>query len=166
MKLSPWSVWAGTDGMAANAAATFAQRVERWGYSALWIPEAIGRDPLVHAAWLLANTERLILATGIANIYARDATAMAAGQITLAEQSGGRFLLGLGVSHAPMVEGRGHHYGKPVASMQAYLRAMKEAPSIAPNRYRRARRILAYRASCRRPWPKEICLRPTPSLVS
>jgi len=129
--------------MTAAAAAAFAQRAERWGYSALWIPEAIGRDPLVHAAWLLANTKRLILATGIANIYARDATAMAAGQITLAEQSGGRFLLGLGVSHAPMVEGRGHHYGKPVASMRAYLQAMKEAPSIAPKPAERPLTVLA-----------------------
>jgi len=73
------------------------------------------------------------VATGIANIYARDAMAMASGQRALAEQSGGRFLLGVGVSHRPMVEGlRGHAYGKPVATMRAYLQAMREAPYGAP----------------------------------
>jgi probable F420-dependent oxidoreductase len=73
-----------------------------------------------------------VVATGIASIYARDANAMAAAQRTLAEQSGGRFLLGLGVSHAPMVEGvRGHEYGKPVATMRAYLERMRQAPYAA-----------------------------------
>jgi probable F420-dependent oxidoreductase len=114
--------------MIAPDAAAFARRVEEMGYSALWLPEAVGRDPFAHGALLLEATDRLILATGIASIYARDANAMAAAQKTLAEQSGGRFLLGLGVSHAPMVEGvRGHRYGKPVATMRAYLDRMDKA---------------------------------------
>ena len=126
MQLGKLGVWQFTDGMTAAEAAGFAQRVEKWGYSALWIPEATGREPFAHAAWLLANTQKLIIATGIANIYARDARASLSGQNTLAEQSGGRFLLGLGVSHAPLVEGlRGHSYGRPVATMRAYLEAMK-----------------------------------------
>jgi probable F420-dependent oxidoreductase len=88
---------------------------------------------LVLSSWLLFHTKRLIVATGIANIYARDAMAMAGGQRTLAEQSDGRFLLGVGVSHRPTVEGvRGHAYGKPVATMRAYLQAMREAPYGAP----------------------------------
>ena len=99
----------------------------------LWLPESRGRNALVHSSWLLANTQKLIVATGIANIYARDPMAMANGQRALAEQSGGRFLLGVGVSHRPMVEGlRGHTYGKPVATMRAYLQAMREAPYQAP----------------------------------
>ena len=57
---------------------------------------------MVHSSWLLANTTKLIVAPGIANIYARDPMAMANGQRALAEQSGGRFLLGLGVSHVPV----------------------------------------------------------------
>jgi len=126
MQLGKLGVWQFTDGMTAAEAAAFAQRVENWGYGALWIPEATGREPFAHAAWLLANTKKLIVATGIANIYARDARASVSGQNTLAEQSGGRFLLGLGVSHAPLVEGvRGHSYGAPVATMKAYLEAMK-----------------------------------------
>ncbi len=126
MKLGKRAVWAPTDGFNAADAANFAQRVEDWGYSALWIPEALGREPMAQASWLLANTERLIVATGIASIYARDAVASRLAQITLNEQSGGRFLMGLGVSHRPFVEAvRGHEYTSPVAAMRAYLEAMK-----------------------------------------
>src|SRR6202048_2883644 len=133
MELGKLGVWMSMDSMTAAAAAGCAKRVEAWGYAALWIPESRGRNALVHSSWLLANTQRLIVATGIANIYARDAMAMANGQRSLAEQSGGRFLLGVGVSHRPMVESlRGHSYGKPVATMRAYLQAMREAPYQAP----------------------------------
>jgi len=135
MELGKVGVWSFPDRLPAPEAARFAQRVEALGYSALWLPEAVGRDPFASAAWLLANTENLVLATGIASIYARDANAMKAAQMTLAEQSGGRFLLGLGVSHAPMVEMvRGHSYGKPVATMRAYLERMDQAPyaAVAP----------------------------------
>ena len=129
MDLGRLGVWFFTDGMPAPEAAEFARRVEALGYSALWTPEAVGREPFAHAGYLLANTERLVVATGIASIYARDAVTAAQGQRTLAEQSGGRFLLGLGVSHAPMVEGvRGHAYGRPVATMRDYLERMAKAP--------------------------------------
>jgi probable F420-dependent oxidoreductase len=132
MELGKLGVWVGLDGMTAAAGAAFAQRVEAWGYAALWIPESRGRNALVHSSWLLANTQKLIVATGIANIYARDPMAMANGQRALAEQSDGRFLLGVGVSHRPMVQLRGRTYGKPVATMRAYLEAMREAPYQAP----------------------------------
>jgi probable F420-dependent oxidoreductase len=133
MQIGKLAAWYFTDSMGARDAQAFAQRVERWGYHSLWIPEAVGRDPFAHAAWLLAGTQRLVIATGIANIYARDPNTMQAGQKTVAEQSGGRFLLGLGVSHVPMVEGlRGHTYGPPVASMRAYLERMRAAPYMAP----------------------------------
>ena len=129
MELGKLGVWMSMDSMTAAAAAAFAKRVEEWGYAALWIPESRGRNALVHSAWLLANTQKLIVATGIANIYARDAMAMANGQRGLAEQSGGRFLLGIGVSHQGMVQQlRGHTYGKPVATMRGYLEAMRAAP--------------------------------------
>ncbi|MGH7046945.1 MAG: TIGR03620 family F420-dependent LLM class oxidoreductase [Stellaceae bacterium] len=129
MKLGKLGVWIGMDRMTAAAASGFARQVEAGGYDALWLPESRGRNALVLSSWLLANTQKLIVATGIANIYARDPMAMANGQRALDEQSGGRFLLGVGVSHRPMVEGlRGHTYGRPVATMRAYLRAMQEAP--------------------------------------
>jgi probable F420-dependent oxidoreductase len=133
MELGTLGVWASMDGMSAREAVAFARRVEERGYRALWIPEGRGRNALVLSSWLLAHTQRLTVATGIANIYARDAVAMASGQCALAEQSDGRFLLGVGVSHRPNVEGvRGHAYGKPVATMRAYLQAMREAPYGAP----------------------------------
>ncbi len=133
MELGKLGVWVSMDAMTASAAAAFAKRVEEWGYAALWLPESRGRNALAHSSWLLANTQKLIVATGIANIYARDPMAMANGQRGLNEQSDGRFLLGVGVSHRPMVQGvRGHTYGKPVATMRAYLEAMRDAPYQAP----------------------------------
>jgi probable F420-dependent oxidoreductase len=133
MELGKLGIWVSMDGMTAAAAAAFAKRVEDWGYATLWIPESRGRNALAHSSWLLANTRRLIVATGIANIYARDAMAMANGQRGLNEQSDGRFLLGVGVSHRPIVQGvRGHSYGRPVATMRAYLEAMRAAPYQAP----------------------------------
>jgi len=132
------------DVLSAAEGAEFARRVEAWGYAALWLPESRGRDVLVHSSWLLANTRSLIVAPGIANIYARDAMAMANGQRALAEQSGGRFLLGVGVSHAPTVTGlRGHQYGRPVATMRAYLQAMQAAPYLAPDPPERPLTIVA-----------------------
>ncbi len=133
MDLGKLGVWTSMDGMSAAEAAAFARRVEAQGYAALWLPESRGRNALVHSSWLLANTQRLVIAPGIANIYARDPMAMAAAQTGLNEQSGGRFLLGIGVSHAPAVEGmRGHSYGKPIATMRAYVEGMKQAAYAAP----------------------------------
>ena len=125
MNLDKLGVWYPTDAMPVDTVTEFAQRLEALGYSTLWIPEALGRHPFVHASWILANTSRLQVATGIASIYNRDAGATMAAALTLAEQSDGRFILGLGVSHQVMVEGvRGHTYGKPVSTMAAYLDEM------------------------------------------
>ena len=144
MQLGKLGVWAPMDVLSAAEGALFAQRVEGWGYAALWLPESRGRDVLVHSSWLLANTKSLIVAPGIANIYARDPMAMANGQRALAEQSGGRFLLGIGVSHAPTVVGlRGHTYGKPVTTMRAYLQGMQAAPYLAPDPPERPLTIVA-----------------------
>ena len=126
-------VWYFFDGLPAAAAAEAAQRIESLGYGTLWIPETVGRHPFVSASWLLANTSKLNLATGIANIYHREPGVTMAAQKTLAEQSGGRFLLGLGVSHKPLVEGvRGLKYGPPVATMRKYLEGMVAAPFSGP----------------------------------
>src|ERR1700675_1422732 len=144
MQLGKLGVWAAMDVLSAAEGAAFAQRLERWGYAALWLPESRGRNVLVHSSWLLANTTKLIVAPGIANIYARDPMAMVNGQRAPAEQSGGRFLLGLGVSHVPSVEGlRGHIYGKPVATMRAYLDGMAAAPYGAPEPAEKPITILA-----------------------
>ena len=126
-------VWTWIDALTAPQAVAFARQIEAWGYSVLWVPEGFGRDPFAILSLLAANTTRLGLATGIANIYARDAMAMNAAQLSLGEISGGRFILGLGVSHGPVVKDlRGHDYRAPVATMRAYLDAMGRSTFQAP----------------------------------
>jgi probable F420-dependent oxidoreductase len=99
--------------------------LEDLGFGALWLGEAPWtKEALVHAGILLEGTRRLVVATGIANIWARDAIAAANGANALAEASGGRFLLGLGVSHRPLVEPRGERYGNTLSAMREYLDAM------------------------------------------
>lgn len=103
-------------------------QIEAIGYGTIWIGEAIGREALAAAALILSATERATVATGIANIYVRDATAMINGARTLAEAWPDRFVLGIGVSHIPLVSARGHQYDRPVTAMRAYLDAMEKAP--------------------------------------
>ena len=105
-----------------------AKEVEQLGFTTMWIPEAVGRDPFVSAANLLSATSTLKIATGIANIYARDPMTMNACVRTLAEAYPDRFLLGLGVSHGHLVAGvRKHDYSKPYSYMVDYLDRMDTA---------------------------------------
>jgi len=128
MDLGRLGVWTWLDGLSGPETVAFVRRVESLGYGTLWVPEAVGRDPFATLGFLAAQTETLVFATGIANIYARDAMTMRAVHKTLADLSGGRFVLGLGVSHAPLVTGvRGHEYKRPVATMRSYLEAMQSA---------------------------------------
>ena len=119
-------VWANLGAMPAAETLSFAKAVERYGYAALWVPEGGGgRDPFAHAAYLLSHTERLTLATGIANIWIRDPLAMCSAANTVAELGGGRFVLGIGVSHQPTVTDRGHTYLRPYSFMKEYLARLK-----------------------------------------
>ncbi len=102
-----------------------ARRLEDLGYDTLWIPEVSGREPVATCAYLLAKTERMQIGTGILNVYARDAHAAAQTGNTLAEMSGGRFTLGLGVSHPVLVEPRGHRFEPPAHKMRSYLSALR-----------------------------------------
>jgi probable F420-dependent oxidoreductase len=105
-----------------------AAELEELGYGALWIGEAAYREPLTHAGFLLSATNRMVIATGIANIWVRDPFTMMAAQFTLSEAFPERFLLGLGVSHARLVEGvRGHQYTRPFTAMRRYLDGMDES---------------------------------------
>ena len=137
MELGPIGIWtAQLDYQPAAKAKEAVAELEQLGFGAIWFPESVGREALTNAALLLGATSRIVIATGIANIYARDAVTMAAAQKTLAEAYPARFLLGLGVSHVPLVEQiRGHSYGKPVAAMRAYLDGMDRAPyrAVPPN---------------------------------
>ncbi|MCB1616447.1 MAG: TIGR03620 family F420-dependent LLM class oxidoreductase [Pseudomonadales bacterium] len=128
MDIGKLGVWSFIDQLTAEEAVALARKLEEWGYGALWIPEAVGRDPFSIISFMAAKTERLVFATGIANIYARDAMTMNAIRHTVAELAAERFILGLGVSHPPMVKDlRGHNYGKPVTTMREYLDAMNKA---------------------------------------
>lgn len=113
-----------TEAMDAAALTAFARRLERLGYESLWLPELFGREPIATAGYLLGQTSTLKIATGIANIYARDAYAMAEARQTLAELSSGRFILGLGVSNAGLNGTRGHAWQMPLPKMRRYLEAM------------------------------------------
>ncbi len=121
-------VWMFPDALSVREVAELARDAERLEYDALWYPEGTGYETFGFGGFILSETDRLIVASGIANIYARDAVTAMAGHNTLNKLHGDRFVLGLGVSHIPLVEGfRGHTYGKPVATMRAYLDAMEAA---------------------------------------
>jgi probable F420-dependent oxidoreductase len=118
-----------------NVARETAREIESLGWPSLWIPEALGREALTTSALLLSATERLVVVTGIATIWGRDAVTAATAHRTLTEAFPERFVLGLGVSHEVLVSGaRGHNYAKPLTAMSNYLDAMDACPyqSVAP----------------------------------
>lgn len=125
-----WS-WAFVTSPAAEVRAA-ARAVEDLGYGALWYPESTGREAFAAASLMLEATERIAVASGIANLWARDATAMANGARSLAEAHPGRFVLGVGVSHAPSVARRGGDYRHPLRMMSAYLDGMEDAGYTGP----------------------------------
>ena len=125
-------VWYPVDRLDGAGIRRLLRTVEDLGYSTLWYPEALGYESLSIASFMLANTTRLIIGSSIANIYARDPFTARRGLRTLSSLYDDRFILGLGVSHAPMVERvRGHVYDKPVPTMRRYLDGVYEDPSNA-----------------------------------
>ncbi|MGZ8514454.1 MAG: TIGR03620 family F420-dependent LLM class oxidoreductase [Candidatus Limnocylindrales bacterium] len=132
--LGPVGVWSwALQRLSAADAGAAARELEALGYPVAWIPETLGNKEIFsHAAILLAGTTRIVVASGIANIHARDPMAMANGAKALGEAYPGRFVLGIGVSHAPSVSVRGGTYGRPVETMRAYLDAMAAAHYGAP----------------------------------
>jgi len=129
-RLGRLGVWYAVDRLDGAGIKRFMRTVEDLGYSTLWYPEALGYESLSIGSFMLANTTRLIIGSSIANIYARDPFAARRGLRTLSSLYDDRFILGLGVSHAPMVEKlRGHVYDKPVPTMRRYLDGFYEKPS-------------------------------------
>jgi probable F420-dependent oxidoreductase len=131
MKLGRLGVWYSTDKLDGAQLRDFVRTVENNGYSNLWYPESRGYESMSLAAWLLSYSENLMIGSSIANIYARDSFTAQRALISLNALYDDRFILGLGVSHIPMVEGlRGHRYDKPLAAMSAYLDGIhKSAPT-------------------------------------
>lgn len=128
MKFGQYGVFTFTDAMDGAQLSELAQRLEALGYSTLWYPEAFNYEPFALGAYLLGASNKLVVASGIANIYARDAASAVMGHNSLNKLYGERFVLGLGVSHAPLVSDlRGHEYKQPLATMRAYLDRMDQA---------------------------------------
>ena len=128
LDLGRLGVWGHLDSLAAADAVAYARRADELGYGTLWVPETVGREPIALLALLAAGTDGINLGTSIVNIWGRDAQASRMAAMTLAEASGGRFVLGLGVSH-PHLAGklRGHAYARPLTRMREYLAAYRAA---------------------------------------
>jgi probable F420-dependent oxidoreductase len=122
MQLGRLGVWYSADKLKPDQIPSFLGLVEGLGYDTLWYPESRGFESLSIAGYMLGHSKRLKLGSSIASIYARDAFTARRGMLTLRDLYDDRFILGLGVSHIPMVEGlRGHQYEKPIPAMRAYL---------------------------------------------
>ena len=142
--LSTYGVWASQLGLVpADEARQAAAAIETMGYGVVWVGEADGREALTHAGLLLEATDELVVATGIANIWARDAQAMINAARTLAEAHDGRFVLGMGASHTPLVARRGHDYSRPYSAMREYLDAIDRAAYTSPRPAREPDVVLA-----------------------
>ena len=133
VSLGPVGLWTGAlEMLEVPAARDAVATLDAQGWGALWFGEAYGREAFTAAQLYLSASQRLVVGTGIASIYGRDAVAANAAGRTVADAFPGRFVLGLGVSHAPMVERmRGHSYGRPLTAMREYLDAMDAAPYAA-----------------------------------
>jgi probable F420-dependent oxidoreductase len=144
-RLGPLGIWTGGfNGVPVAEARSAAATLEAHGAGSITFDESYGREAFTQAAVLLGATERAIVTTGIANIHARDTTAARGAQATLDAASGGRFLLGLGVSHQPLVERyRGGRYDSPLATMRAYLEGVDAASVVAPDAEPAGPRLLA-----------------------
>lgn len=130
-RLGRVGLWTGSlEGVRAAEIPDLLADVEAQGWPSLWFGEALGREAFTAAQLYLSSTRRMAIGTGIANIYGRDASATGAAARTLEAQYPGRFVPGLGVSHAPLVERRRHEYGKPLAAMREYLDALDRSSSM------------------------------------
>lgn len=121
-----------------------AGRIEALGYGSLFTGEVVGgKEAFAHQGLLLASTERMVIGTGIANVWARHPATMAGGAATLGDAYPGRFILGIGVSHAPVVEHSGQRYDKPIGHMAGYLDAMDASVGMVPRPALPVPRLLA-----------------------
>ena len=128
VELGPIGAWGHLDSLPVDRLRAFARRVEELGYGALWMPETVGREPFTALGLLAGETHRVRLGTSIASIWGHDPQTTRMAAMTLAEATGGRFVLGLGVSH-PHLAGklRGHAYEKPLTRMREFLAAYRSA---------------------------------------
>ena len=128
LELGRVGVWGHLDSLAAPDAIAYVRRAEALGYATLWVPETVGREPIALLGLLAGATDAINLGTSIVNIWGRDAQATRMAALTIAEASGGRFVLGLGVSHPHLAARlRGHRFERPLSRMREYLAAYRSA---------------------------------------
>ena len=133
MELSGVGIWNahlryGDPAESAEAAA----ELEELGYSALWIPD-VGGPVLDAVAHLLASTRQTVIATGILNLWMHEPSDVAASYASLTETHGQRFLLGIGCSHAPLIDStEPGRYRRPLAATRSYLDALDAAETPVP----------------------------------
>jgi probable F420-dependent oxidoreductase len=126
-------VWGHLDTLPSTQLIPYARRVEELGYGALWVPDVVGRDPFTLLGVLAGRTERIALGTSIASIWSRTPQTTRMAAMTLQEASGGRFILGLGVSHPHMAARlHGGEYDRPLTRMREYLAAYRAAKYTGP----------------------------------
>jgi probable F420-dependent oxidoreductase len=126
-------VWGHLDSLPVARLMAYARRVEELGFSALWVPDVVGREPFATLGVLAAATERIALGTSIVSIWSHGPQATRMAALTLQEASRGRFVLGLGVSHPHMAERlHGGHYDRPLSRMRDYLAAYRASKYTGP----------------------------------
>jgi probable F420-dependent oxidoreductase len=120
--------WGHLDSLPIDDARAYARRVDELGYGTLWVPETVGREPFTLLGLLAAETSDILLGTSIVGIWGHDAQTTRMAAQTLQEATGGRFVLGLGVSHMHLAQKvRGHLYERPLSRMREYLAAYRDA---------------------------------------
>ena len=120
--------WGHLDSLPIDAVRAYARRVDELGYGTLWVPETVGREPFTLLGLLAGETSEIRLGTSIVGIWGHDAQTTRMAAETLQEATGGRFVLGLGVSHPHLAEKlRGHAYDRPLTRMREFLGAYRAA---------------------------------------
>jgi probable F420-dependent oxidoreductase len=120
--------WGHLDTLPIDAARAYARRVDELGYGTLWVPETVGREPFTLLGLLAAETRDIRIGTSIVSIWGHDAQTTRMAAMTLQEATGGRFVLGLGVSHLHLAQKlRGHTFDRPLTRMREYLAAYRAA---------------------------------------
>lgn len=128
LDLGRLGVWGHLDTLSADDARDYVRRVEELGFGTLWVPETVGREPFTLLGLLAGETSSLLLGTSIVSIWGHDPQTTRMAALTLQEATGGRFVLGLGVSHPHLAERlRGHQYGQPLTRMREFLAAYRAA---------------------------------------
>ena len=128
IELGRLGVWGHLDSLSGDAARHYARRVDELGYGTLWVPETVGREPFALLGMLSGETSSVLLGTSIVSIWGHDAQTTRMAALTLQEATGGRFVLGLGVSHPHLAQRlRGHDFERPLTRMRQFLAAYRSA---------------------------------------